>query len=79
MAPSGNTLRGLRVQIRRASVNRGIATFLSPSLSLPVVFITLSPVCIQFNRTDVPLRAKIERVLCRSFEFGDEGKRAAGM
>lgn len=53
MAPSGNTLRGLCVQIRHTpQLTSESLRYLFPSF---LAFITLSLVCIQFNRADVPL------------------------
>lgn len=53
MAPSGNTLRGLRVQIRHTPqlTSESLRYLFSSFLA----FITLSLVCIQFDRADVPL------------------------
>lgn len=74
MAPSRDTLRGLRIQIRhthtRLLAKESLLFSLPFSLSLPS-FLNLSharPSCIQFNRTDVPLPAKILYALLNSFE-----------
>lgn len=74
MAPSRNTLRGLRVQIRRTHARLPEESLLSSSLYFSLLFFAsprylsrARPTCVQFNRTDVPLAGKILRAPLNSF------------